>query len=120
MTLFQYMNKIYQDIIPIENENKKGIFIPPFSNTKFINFDNPKLLDEFTVDNMEQNSYRIENFSQISELIFAKDNSKQFLDIEYNEKEDYIIKNNFIIAIINYDALNDLEIPSILSFLVKI
>ena len=120
ITLIQYINKNYEDIIPIENGNKKGIFIPPFSKYNKLNFENPKSLDEFTVDNMEQNSYRIENFSQISELIFDKDNSKQFLDIEYNEKEDYIIKNNFIIAIINYDALNDLEIPSILSFLVKI
>ena len=119
MTLFQYMNKIYQDIIPIENENKKGIFIPPFSNTKFINFDNPKLLDEFTVDNMEQNSYRIQNFSQISQIVFDEDTSKQLLEIQLNEKEDIIIKNNFIIAIINYDALNELEVPTIMTFLVN-
>ena len=119
MTLFQYMNKIYQDIIPIENENKKGIFIPPFSNSKFINFDNPKLLDEFTVDNMEQNSYRIQNFSQISQIVFDEDTSKQLLEIKLNEKEDIIIKNNFIIAIINYDALNELEVPTIMTFLVN-
>ena len=119
MTLFQYMNKIYQDIIPIENENKKGIFIPPFSNSKFINFDNPKLLDEFTVDNMEQNSYRIQNFSQISQIVFDEDTSKQLLEIQFNEKEDIIIKNNFIIAIINYDALNELEVPTIMTFLVN-
>ena len=119
MTLFQYMNKIYQDIIPIENENKKGIFIPPFSNTKFINFDNPKLLDEFTVDNMEQNSYRIQNFSQLSEFIFDVDTSKKLLEIEINEKEDIIIKNNFIIAIINYDALNELEVSTIMTFLIN-
>ena len=119
MTLFQYMNKIYQDIIPIENENKKGIFIPPFSNTKFINFDNPKLLDEFTVDNMEQNSYRIQNFSQLSEFIFDVDTSKKLLEIEINEKDDIIIKNNFIIAIINYDALNELEVSTIMTFLIN-
>ena len=119
MTLFQYMNKIYQDIIPIENENKKGIFIPPFSNSKFINFDNPKLLDEFTVDNMEQNSYRIQNFSQLSQFVFDEDKSKNLLEIKLNEKDDIIIKNNFIMAIINYDALNELEVPTIMTFLVN-
>jgi hypothetical protein len=68
---------------------------------------------------MEQNSYRIQNFSQLSQFVFDEDKSKNLLEIKLNEKDDIIIKNNFIMAIINYDALNELEVPTIMTFLVN-
>ena len=42
-----------------------------------------------------------------------------FLSFDINESTDVVIKNEFLISIINYDTLTQFEIPSISSFIIS-
>jgi hypothetical protein len=121
ITLFEYFNEIYNKINNNNIETKKRIFLPVFNEKKYLNFNVPKLLENYTIDASDQNTYNIENYEQGSnfEHEFDSKSEKNFIEFAMNEKDDLIIKNDFIIAVINYDVLNELEIPSIITFLVN-
>ena len=121
ITLFEYFNEIYNKINNNNIQTKKRIFLPIFNEKKYLNFNVPKLLENYTIDASDQNTYNIENYEQGSNFENEFDNKSEKNYIEFNiEKDDLIIKNDFIIAVINYDALNEFEIPSLITFLVNI
>ena len=121
ITLFEYFNEIYNKINNNNIQTKKRIFLPIFNEKKYLNFNVPKLLENYTIDASDQNTYNIENYEQGSNFENEFDSKSEKNYIEFNiEKDDLIIKNDFIIAVINYDVLNEFEIPSLITFLVNI
>lgn len=122
-TLNDYMNQIYPEMSSInDDENaKQNIYIPIFTVNTNNTFIEPKDLDEFTVDTEDQNSYNIEKYYQNDQIIFNHDNkvNDHFISFDINESTDVVIKNEFLISIINYDTLTQFEIPSISSFIIS-
>lgn len=122
-TLNDYMNQIYPEMSSINDDGnaKQNIYIPVFKVNRNNSFIEPKDLDEFTVDTEDQNSYSIGKYYQNDQIIFNHDDkvNDHFLSFDINESTDVVIKNEFLISIINYDTLTQFEIPSISSFIIS-
>jgi hypothetical protein len=100
------MKKIY---LPCFSINKNNFYIKPFSLNDF-EFTNEEGVQKINILNqIEQFNFGIEN-----NLLNEKIKFEQNID----EQTDIIIKNNFLITLINSDLLCDFQIPTISAFIV--
>jgi hypothetical protein len=115
---------IYSKINQQPQKIMSKIYLPSFKINNSIICNNPSFLKGTILYN-ENEKYYIESFNQIEDFIFGIENTKNNLSnsrIEFdsiNEEKDIIIKNEFLIALINPDILDDLQLPTISAFSVK-
>ena len=115
---------IYSKINQQPQKIMSKIYLPSFKINNSIIYNHPLFLKGIKLYN-ENEKYYIESFNQIEDFIFGIENSKNNLTnskIEFdniNEEKDIIVKNEFLIALINPDLLDDLKLPTISVFVVK-
>ena len=121
VTLNQYFNQIYERLVIVQDVRKRNIFLRPFNIKEDLSFSSPKLLNEFTVDAQDMNSYNINKFDQHASCSLLADPIKDdhLISYEINDKNDVVIRGSFVVAVIHYTALNELEIPSVATFIIK-
>ena len=117
LNIYDIFRDLYQNLLEEKKENTSNvIYIPSFNmETKTICselncFKDLKMIKdnkEFKVCNIEEDIKIKFNYDSNQELGFK---------INQPEKNDIIIKDNFLIAIVNIDILTNLSIPSILLF----
>ena len=110
-----YMDKIYSEMSESES-SYSNIYLPVFDEIKIIDTNGKGLLDEFVIESQEGN-FSINQYNQTDKIKFEGDSD--FIKFP-PENSDLIIKNDFLVSIVNFDALNELEIPTIASYIVKI
>ena len=97
----------------------KRIFLPSFKIEKSKFHKKPSFLNAIQLSN-DEGEFQITYLNQVEKFNFSIDNNKKsnlFFD-NFNEN-DIIIKNTFLMVIINTDLLCDLQIPTISSFVVQ-
>ena len=108
--------------ISIEAQSMKRIFIPSFKIEKSNFHKKPSFLNAIQLSNNEDN-YQITYLNQVEKFNFSIEKSKigkyKLLFDNLNDDSDIIIKNKFLMVIINTDLLCDLQIPTISSFVVQ-
>ncbi len=115
---------IYSKINQQPQKIMSKIYLPSFKINNPIISTNPSFLKGIKLYN-ENEKFYIESFNQIEDFIFGIENVKNNLTnsrIEFdsiNEEKDLIVKNEFLIALINPDLLDDLQLPTISAFVVK-
>ncbi|MCQ2817621.1 MAG: hypothetical protein MJ252_10185, partial [archaeon] len=121
-----YLNQIYKEMGTLTSK-KKNIFIPKIEEKEIKCYTEPKTLDEFTVETEDGKKYKIKNYEQLNNFLLGKSNEEESNNenesiIEFektNEEEDILIKNDFLITVINTDLLNEFELPCIASFIFR-
>ena len=122
--IFDIFQNIYSKINQQPQKIMSKIYLPSFKINNSIIYNHPLFLKGIKLYN-ENEKYYIESFNQIEDFIFGIENSKNNLTnskIEFdniNEEKDIIVKNEFLIALINPDLLDDLQLPTISAFVVK-
>ena len=120
--------EIFQNIYSKINQQPKKImkrmYLPVFKINKSKVYNKPLFLNGIKLSNND-GDYYIQNLNQIEDFIFGIEEKKnnlinaklnlQFID----DNKDVVIKNEFLIALINPDLLCDLQIPTISTFIVK-
>ena len=109
----------------MNNQNSKSmkrIFIPSFKIEKSNFHKKPSFLNAIQLSNNEDN-YQITYLNQVEKFNFSIEKSKtgknKLLFDNLNDNSDIIIKNKFLMVIINTDLLCDLQIPTVSSFVVE-
>ena len=122
------ISEIFQNIYSKINQQPKKImkrmYLPVFKINKSKVYNKPLFLNGIKLSNND-GDYYIQNLNQIEDFIFGIEEKKnnlinaklnlQFID----DNKDVVIKNEFLIALINPDLLCDLQIPTISTFIVK-
>ena len=120
--------EIFQNIYTKLNQQPKKImkriYLPTFKICKSKVYDNLLFLNGIQLTN-DKGNYYIQNLNQIEDFVFGVENNKNNL-INANlslqsidKNKDIVIKDEFLIALINADLLCDMHIPTISAFIVK-
>ena len=120
--------EIFQNIYTKLNQQPKTImkriYLPSFKISKSNVYDKPLFLNGIQLSNDNVNYY-IQNLNQIEDFVFGIEKNKNNL-INANlslqtidKNKDIVIKDEFLIALINADLLCDMHIPTISAFIVK-
>ena len=120
--------EIFQNIYTKLNQQPKKImkriYLPTFKICKSNVYDKPLFLNGIQLSN-DKGNYYIQNLNQIEDFVFGIENNKNNL-INANlslqsidKNKDIVIKDEFLIALINADLLCDMHIPTISAFIVK-
>ena len=101
-----------------ENDNNSNtiIYIPTFKiNTKY-SCNEINCLKDIKINKNDIN-YKLNNFEEKIKFEYKSDPNKECgFNISVNEEKEHIIKDNFIVSIINSNVLSNLSFPSILLF----
>lgn len=117
MDITESFKKIYMKIDQQPTCVKKRIFLPSFKIENNNTYTKPLSYKNFLFVN-ESNNYMINYLNQIENFNFGFCENKGKLLFEVDEETDVVIKNNFLISIINPDLLCDLQIPTVSAFVV--
>ena len=121
INVFEEVKLIYNKINQQPEKIMKKIYLPCFSINKNNFYIKPFSLNDFEFTN-EEGVQKINNLNQIEQFNFGIENNllNEKIKFEQNidEQTDIIIKNNFLITLINSDLLCDFQIPTISAFIV--
>ena len=121
INVFEEVKLIYNKINQQPEKIMKKIYLPCFSINKNNFYVKPFSLNDFEFTN-EEGVQKINNLNQIEQFNFGIENNllNEKIKFEQNidEQTDIIIKNNFLITLINSDLLCDFQIPTISAFIV--
>ena len=99
-------------------ESKKNIYLPAFKIQRNTYFTHPKSFGDIILQN-EGKNFQIEKFNQINEMCLNHDQIGGIVNISPDERNDVVIKSDFLVAIINLEILSDFQIPVISAFIVR-
>jgi len=112
----------------IQTYGKKNICLPSFTYEMKLNLENPKFLSDTKLIKRDDNNYyddcddedKIQNTELTVNKFFQSFNIQIGYDPFYNKnfkfeisEKDIFIEKDFIFALINFEVLTDLNIPSI-------
>ena len=121
INVFEEVKLIYNKINQQPEKIMKKIYLPCFSINKNNFYIKPFSLNDFEFTN-EEGVQKINILNQIEQFNFGIENNllNEKIKFEQNidEQTDIIIKNNFLITLINSDLLCDFQIPTISAFIV--
>ncbi len=115
---------IYSKLKEQPEKLMRKIYLPSFkiSNSTIVN--KPSFLKGTKLIN-ENGKFQVESFNQIENFSLGIEINKNNLtnsQIELeniDENKDIVIKNDFLIALINPDLLSDLQLPTLSAFIIK-
>ena len=120
--IYDEFQRIYKNMNNQNSKSMKRIFIPSFKIEKSNFHKKPSFLNAIQLSNNEDN-YQITYLNQVEKFNFSIEKSKtgknKLLFDNLNDNSDIIIKNKFLMVIINTDLLCDLQIPTVSSFVVE-
>ena len=117
VNIYDIFRDFYQNLSEEKKENTSNvIYIPSFNmETKIICSELNCFKDLKMIKNNK--NFKICNIEEDIKIKFNYDSNQELgFKINQPEKNDIIIKDNFLIAIVNIDILTNLSIPSILLF----
>ena len=117
LNIYDIFRDFYQNLSEEKKENTSNvIYIPSFNmETKIICSELNCFKDLKMIKNNK--NFKICNIEEDIKIKFNYDSNQELgFKINQPEKNDIIIKDNFLIAIVNIDILTNLSIPSILLF----
>ena len=121
INVFEEVKLIYNKINQQPEKIMKKIYLPCFSINKNNFYIKPFSLNDFEFTN-EEGVQKINILNQIEQFNFGIEknllNEKIKFEQNIDEQTDIIIKNNFLITLINSDLLCDFQIPTISAFIV--
>ena len=120
--IYDEFQRVYMKMNNQPLKSMKRILIPSFKIENNNTYNKPSFLNAIQLSN-DEDTYQITHLHQIEKFEFSIDkNNKdksQLLFNDINIENDIIIKNNFLIVLINSDLLCDLQIPTISAFIVQ-
>ena len=120
----EVFKELFSKVTKKPTKINKNIYIPSFKI--FLNqlAFRPSVFSDIILEN-DQNykNYKINCLNFIEELIFGNDEpfivQQNLMELDEIFKDNIIIKNDFIISIIDNDLIFELQIPTVSSFLIK-
>ena len=117
--IYDEFQRVYTKMNNQPLKSMKRILIPSFQITKENMHKKPSFLNAIQLSNNDE-IYQITYLNQFEKFDFSNDNNLKsnliFEDI--NTENDIIIKNDFLMVLINSDLFCDLQIPTISAFIV--
>ena len=123
--LSEIFNELFAKVTKKPNKIDKNIYIPCFKILNEQLIYRPTVFDGVILENNEElKNYKINCLNFIEELTFGINESKNIeqnlLQIDnIDNNENIIIKNDFIINIVDNDLIFELHIPTVSSFFIK-
>ena len=117
--IYDEFQRIYTKMNNQSLKSMKRIFLPSFKIEKSKFHKKPSFLNAIQLSN-DEGEFQITYLNQVEKFNFSNDNNnKLYLFFDNFNENDIIIKNTFLMVIINTDLLCDLQIPTISSFVVQ-
>ena len=117
--IYDEFQRIYTKMNNQSLKSMKRIFLPSFKIEKSKFHKKPSFLNAIQLSN-DEGEFQITYLNQVEKFNFSIDNNKKsYLFFDNFNENDIIIKNTFLMVIINTDLLCDLQIPTISSFVVQ-
>jgi hypothetical protein len=117
--IYDEFQRIYTKMNNQSLKSMKRIFLPSFKIEKSKFHKKPSFLNAIQLSN-DEGEFQITYINQVEKFNFSIDNNKKsYLFFDNFNENDIIIKNTFLMVIINTDLLCDLQIPTISSFVVQ-
>ena len=114
--IYDIFNGFYQNLTNAEeNNSNKIIYIPSFNIESKLFSKEINCFKDIQINKNGEN-YKLDAIEENIKIEYKSDPNREYgFTININEKEN-IIKDNFIISIVNYDILSNLSLPSIILY----
>lgn len=114
--IYDLFKDFYENLINENNDDnsKKVIYIPSFTLETNYNSKNISCLNNVNISKNKK-KYRLDNIEENIKVEYKIEENNSSFKIS-KEETDIIIKEDFLMSIVNYDILSNLSFPSFLLF----
>ena len=119
----EVFKELYLKVTKKPEKTNKNIYVPSFKIFSNQTVYRPSVFSEVILENEENENLKINCLDIIEELTFGNDEpfkvQQNVMDLDEDFGDNIIIKNDFIISVVDNDLIFELQIPTISTFLVE-